>query len=283
MTDKTTSSNPVPSISLRAGAASVDIPQLGFGVYQVSEQQAPGVVEEALKVGYRHIDTAKAYENEEGVGAALKGHDDVFVTTKLWNDDQGYDQTLAAFDASVSRLALGRPLDLYLIHWPIPSQGTFIDSYKAMMKLRDDGKVRAIGVCNFPIEQLEQVNDALGEYPAINQIELHPDFDQRELREFHAAHNIVTEAWSPLGQGGKLLQDKTIVEIADAHDKSAGQVVIRWHLQLGNVVIPKSVTPSRIADNFDVFDFELTADEMDRLTGMPGDGRLGPDPQKFGA
>lgn len=274
----------VPTIDLRAGDTSVAIPQLGFGVWQVAADEAADAVRVALQTGYRHVDTARAYDNEEGVGQAVRGRDDVFVTTKVWNNDQGYDETLAAFDASTRRLDLGRPLDLYLIHWPAAAQGKFIDTYRAMMKLREEGKVRAIGVCNFPIEQLTQLQEAVGEFPAINQIELHPYFNQQQLRDFNASNGIVTEAWSPLGQGGELLHDEAIQQIADAHDKTPAQVVIRWHLQLGNVVIPKSVTPSRIAENFAVFDFELTEPQMAAINGLTrDDGRIGPDPAAFGA
>ena len=283
MTDSTPTSNPVPSIELRAGAASVRIPQLGYGVWQVDADEAATYVGKALDAGYRHVDTAKAYENESGVGEAIDGRDDVFVTTKLWNDDQGADQTRAAFEASAKRLRrTERPVDLYLIHWPTPAKDTFVETYRTMIELRDEGKVRAIGVCNFRIEDLQRLKDETGEFPAINQIELHPHFNQQQLRDFHAANGIVTEAWSPLGQGGEVLQDDTIAAIAEEHRKNPAQVILRWHLQHGNVVIPKSTTPERIVSNFDVFDFELTDEQMERIDALSkDDGRLGPDPADF--
>ncbi len=277
----------VPTVELRAGATTVTMPQLGFGVWQVEDDAATPAVAEALRVGYRSIDTARIYGNEAGVGRALADSDvdtaDVFVTTKVWNDDQGLEETLAAFDASVARLALDRPLDLFLIHWPVAGKGKFVDTYRAMMQLREQGKVRAIGVCNFTIDNLTELHDAVGEYPAINQVELHPDFNQAELRAFHADHGIVTEAWSPLGQGGDLLQQETIVQIAQQLDRTPAQVVIRWHLQTGNVVIPKSVTPSRIAENFDVLDFELNAEQMAAIDALSQGERMGPDPDTFDA
>lgn len=273
----------IPNISLRAGDTSVEMPQLGFGVWQVEDTEATTVVAQALRAGYRSIDTARIYGNESGVGRALADSDlpvtDVFLTTKVWNDDQGFEQTLAAFEASQERL--GRPIDLYLIHWPAPANGRFVDTYRAMMQLREQGKVRAIGVCNFNVEHLQELHGAVGEYPAINQIELHPNFQQKPLRDFHAAHDIVTEAWSPLGQGGDILTDETITEIAAQSGKSPAQVILRWHLQLGNVVIPKSVTPSRIVENLDVFDVELSQASMDAIGGLDVHKRLGPDPAEF--
>ncbi|GAA3664112.1 2,5-diketo-D-gluconate reductase A [Yimella lutea] len=275
----------IPNISLRAGDTSVEMPQLGFGVWQVEDDAAAPAVAEALRVGYRSIDTARIYGNEAGVGRALADSElapsDVFLTTKVWNDDQGFDKTLAAFDASQERL--GRPIDLYLIHWPVPSNAAFVDTYKAMMQLRDQGKVRAIGVCNFNIEHLQELHDAVGEYPAINQVELHPDFQQKQLREFHDKFGIVTEAWSPLGQGGDILADATITDIASQYGKTPAQVILRWHLQLGNVVIPKSVTPERIAENLDVFDFELSQAAMEAIEALDSGKRLGPDPAEFNA
>lgn len=285
MTDDTRTD--IPTVELRAGSGTVTMPQLGFGVWQVEDDQATPAVAEALKVGYQSIDTARIYGNEAGVGRALadsgSAADDIFVTTKVWNDDQGLESTLAAFDASVGRLGLARPLDLFLIHWPVAQEGKFVDTYKAMMQLRDSGRVRAIGVCNFTIDNLKTLNEAVGEFPAINQVELHPDFNQAELRAFHDANGIVTEAWSPLGQGGDLLKDETITQIAEQTGRTPAQVVIRWHLQTGNVVIPKSVTPSRIAENFDVFGFELDDQQMAAIDALPQGERLGPDPDAFGA
>ncbi|MBC9958150.1 aldo/keto reductase [Yimella sp. cx-51] len=278
-----TADHNVPNITLTSGAATVQIPQLGYGVWQVEDDQATPAVAEALRAGYRSVDTARIYGNEAGVGRALAESDlpaqDVFLTTKVWNDDQGFEETVAAFEASQDRL--GRPIDLYLIHWPAPANGKFVDTYRAMMQLRDEGKVRAIGVCNFNVEHLEELHDAVGEYPAINQVELHPNFQQKKLREFHDAHGIVTEAWSPLGQGGEILNDTVITDIASQYGKTPAQVILRWHLQSGNVVIPKSVTPARIAENFDVFDFELSDLAMQAIGSLDNGTRLGPDPAEF--
>ena len=279
----------VPTVTLRAGDKTIEMPQLGFGVWQVPDDGAAEAVSEALRVGYRSIDTAKIYENETGTGAGISAsgveRKDIFLTTKVWNEDQGYDRTLAAFDASIERLG-GKdaiePLDLYLIHWPTPEKDTYVETFKALLKLRDEGKVRAVGVCNFDIEHLERLKDETGEYPAINQIELHPDFQQKEIRAFCHENGIAVEAWSPLGQGGDLLKNPVLDGIAERVGKSVAQVIIRWHLQIGNVVIPKSVTPSRIAENFDVFDFELTEDDMFAIDALDRpDGRLGPVPAEF--
>ncbi|MFC9975076.1 aldo/keto reductase [Spirillospora sp. NPDC127200] len=260
------------------------MPQLGFGVWQVADDEAESAVRAAIETGYRSIDTAAVYENEAGTGRAVRAcgvpRDELFVTTKLWNSDQGYDQTLRAFDASMERLGLDR-LDLYLVHWPMPTVGAYLDTWRAMEKLRADGRVRAIGVSNFTVEALRRVIDEAEVVPAVNQIELHPYLQQNGLREFHEEHGIRTEAWSPLGQGKGLLEDPALAPIAEAHGKSPAQVVLRWHLQLGNVVIPKSVTPSRIAENFDVFDFELTGDDMAAIAELDSGTRLGPDPATF--
>lgn len=237
----------------------------------------------ALDAGYRHVDTAAAYRNERGVGQALAKsglpRDDVFITTKLWNADQGYDSTLRAFDKSMQRLALDY-LDLYLIHWPMPAGGAFADTFRAFADLREQGRIRSIGVSNFEAEHLRTLIDATGIVPAVNQIELHPLLTQRKLRELHAELGIATEAWSPLGQGS-LLSNATVTSIAEAHGKTPAQVLIRWHMQLGNIVIPKSVTPERIVSNFDVFGFELSEQDMASISAL-GDGtRLGPDPRTF--
>ena len=240
----------------------------------------------ALDAGYRHIDTAAAYGNEREVGQAIKHavqsglpREDVYLTTKLWNADQGYDSTLAAFDASMDRLGL-EYLDLYLIHWPMPAKNAFVDTFKASAHLRDQGRIRSIGVSNFEPEHLRILVDATGIVPAVNQIELHPLLQQQELREVHAQLGITTEAWSPLGQGS-LLSNPTVTAVADTHRKTPAQVLIRWHIQLGNIVIPKSVTPERIVSNFDVFDFELSEQDMASISSL-GDGtRLGPDPRTF--
>lgn len=262
------------------------IPALGFGVWQVPDDESYAAVAEALKAGYRSIDTAKIYENETGVGRALAdsgiARDELFVTTKLWNDDQGYDSTLRAFDDSLSRLGLDY-VDLYLIHWPVPSADRYVDTFKAFQKIKADGRARSIGVSNFTPETLDRLIAETGEVPALNQVELHPRFNQADLRAFHTGKGIATEAWSPLGQG-TVLEDEAIAKIAAAHGKTTAQVIIRWHLQIGNVVIPKSVTPERIAANFDVFDFELTPEEINTLGSLTrADGRIGPDPYTFGA
>ncbi|CAM3225649.1 aldo/keto reductase [Tsukamurella hominis] len=269
----------VPNVKLNNGTS---IPQLGFGVWQVSDDGAHDAVAEALRVGYRSVDTAKVYENEAGTGRAIAesglARDEVFLTTKLWNSDQGFDETLRAFDASLERLGTDY-VDLYLIHWPVLEYDRYVDTFKAFQQIRDSGRAKAIGVSNFTVEALRRVIDETGETPAINQIELHPGLPQDELRAFHAEHGIATEAWSPLGQG-ESLTDAAVVEVAAAHGVTPAQAILRWHLQLGNVVIPKSVTPARIAENFDVFGFTLSDDEVARISALPGK-RIGPDPATF--
>lgn len=278
----------VPTVTLRTGETGVAMPQLGYGVWQVENEGASEAVQKALQIGFRSIDTAKIYENEEGVGAGIAASDvarsDIFLTTKVWNEDQGHDATLAAFDASIQRLGGEAilPLDLYLIHWPTPEKDTYVDTFKAMLNLRDAGRIRAVGVCNFEPEHLQRLKDETGEFPAINQVELHPKFQQRAVRDFCTENGIVVEAWSPLGQGGDVLSNPVLEGIAERVGKSVAQVIIRWHLQIGNVVIPKSVTPSRIAENFDVFDFELTEDDLHAISDLDDkDGRIGPHPNDF--
>lgn len=275
----------MPTVALRGKDGDVPIPQLGFGVWQVPDDAVAAAVTEAVRVGYRHIDTAASYNNEAGVGQALAdsglGEDEVFLTTKVWNSDHGYDETLRAFTASRERLV--RPIDLYLVHWPVPQRGRYVDTFRAILQLRDEGRIKAAGVCNFQIEHLQHVKEELGEFPAINQIELHPHLQQEELRAFHADNGIVTEAWSPLASGGDVLTDPVITGIAARLGRSAAQVILRWHLQLGNVVIPKSVTPSRIAQNFAVFDFELTDEDLAAIAALNEDRRTGPDPSEFSA
>jgi 2,5-diketo-D-gluconate reductase A len=270
----------VPNIPL---AGSEEIPQLGFGVFQIPPEETVEATLRAFQTGYRHIDTAAAYQNEAEVGQAFRAadlpRDDVFITTKCFNDDHGYNQAKDAFKASLGRLDLDY-VDLYLIHWPVPSQDLYVETWKAFVDLQKDGYVRSIGVSNFQAEHLRRIVDETGVTPAVNQIELHPRFQQDGLRREHADRGIVTEAWSPLAQGA-VLDDPTITEIADAHGKTTGQTVLRWHIQLGNVVFPKSVTPERIEENFDVFDFHLTGDEMDSIQALDAGDRIGPDPDTF--
>ncbi|NKI43760.1 aldo/keto reductase [Streptomyces sp. LD120] len=262
------------------------MPQLGFGVWQVPDDEATTAVATALEAGYRSIDTAAIYGNEEGTGRALARsgvpREELFVTTKLWNADQGYDATLRAFDESLRKLGLDY-LDLYLIHWPMVSRGTYIDSYRAFEKLLQDGRVRAVGVSNFLPEHLRSLIDETSVIPAVNQIELHPHLQQIASRELHGEEGIATEAWSPLGQGKGLLEVPAIVAIAQKHGRTPAQVVLRWHLQLGNVVIPKSVTPARIEENIDVFGFELDEEDLAAIRALNEERRLGPDPATFDA
>jgi 2,5-diketo-D-gluconate reductase A len=273
-------SNSVPVLPI---APSEQIPQLGFGVFQVPPKETEVAVAEALSAGYRHIDTAAAYRNEGGVGQALHAsgidRDELFVTTKCWNDDQGYEQAKRACRASLERLELTH-LDLYLIHWPVPAHDQYVETWKAFVELQSEGLVRSIGVSNFQPEHLERVIAETGVTPAINQVELHPHFQQVGLRREHERLGVLTEAWSPLGQGLEL-DDPAIVEIAQAHEKTPAQTIIRWHLQLGNVVIPKSVTPERIRENFDVLDFELSSEQIDAIAALDAGTRIGPDPETF--
>jgi 2,5-diketo-D-gluconate reductase A len=270
----------IPRLALHDG---VEIPQLGFGVFQVPPEDTQEVVEQALDVGYRHIDTAGAYRNEKGVGAAIAdsglAREDLFVTTKLWNSEQGFDTTLAAFEKSLGRLGF-EYVDLYLIHWPVPSADRFVDTWRAFERLHEEGRARTIGVSNFRIEDLERLEAETQMRPTVNQIELHPRLQQAELRAWHADHGVLTEAWSPLAQG-ELLDDETIAAIAERHGKTPAQAILRWHLQLGNVVFPKSVTPERIRENIELFDFELSDAEMAEFERLDRGERIGPDPGTF--
>ncbi|WTU15369.1 aldo/keto reductase [Streptomyces sp. NBC_00075] len=260
------------------------MPQLGFGVWQVPDDEAERAVATALETGYRSIDTAAIYGNEEGTGKAIAAsgvpREDLFVTTKLWNGDQGYESTLRAFDTSLEKLGL-EYVDLYLIHWPQPAKGRFVDTYKAFEKLAVDGRAKAIGVSNFLPEHLDRLLAETSVIPAVNQIELHPHLQQHAAREYHAEQGIATEAWSPLGSGKGLLEVPAIVAIAQKHGRTPAQIVLRWHLQLGNVVIPKSVTPSRIKENIEVFDFSLDTEDLAAISALNEDRRLGPDPATF--
>ncbi|EWC59949.1 oxidoreductase of aldo/keto reductase family, subgroup 1 [Actinokineospora spheciospongiae] len=270
----------VPNVTLNDGTT---IPQLGYGVWQVPKDEVTAAVTTALEAGYRGIDTAAIYGNEEGTGAAIAAsgipREDLHVTTKLWNSEQGYDSTLRAFDESMAKLGLDY-LDLYLIHWAAPRQDKYVDTFKAFEKLRADGRVRSIGVSNFHVPHLERLLAETDVVPSVNQIELHPNLQQAELRAFHEKHGIATEAWSPLASG-QLLKDKTIAAIGEKHGKSTAQVILRWHLDLGNIVIPKSVTPARIQANIDVFDFTLDDDDRKTLAALDNGTRTGPNPDTF--
>jgi len=272
----------VPAVRLNDGSA---IPQFGFGVFQIPSGETSAAVRTALDAGYRHIDTAQMYGNEAEVGRAIAesgvAREDVFVTTKLNNDRHGYDAAIGALDESLHTLGFDY-VDLFLIHWPRPQDGRYVETWTALEKLKADGKARSIGVSNFTVEHLDRLADRTGTVPAVNQIELHPQFPQAELRAYHAEHGIATEAWSPIGQGGDLLHDERLGALADRHGRSPAQIVLRWHVQLGNIVFPKSVTPERIRENIDVFDFELSADDMAVLDGLDTGTRKGPDPDRFG-
>lgn len=257
------------------------IPQLGYGVWQVEDEVAEKVVGQAFKAGYRHIDTAQAYGNESGVGRAIAAsgldRDDLFITTKVWNSEHGYDTTLKAFDASMDRLGL-EVLDLYLIHWMVPERNQYVETWKALAELQQQGRVRSIGVSNFTLEGLNRILDETGVVPVIHQVETHPYFTQTQLRAFEADHRILHESWSPLGQGGELLGNEQLVRIAAKHDATVAQVVLAWHLALGFVVIPKSVTESRIRENFGALDLKLDAEDVEAISALDRNGRIGPDP-----
>ena len=259
------------------------IPQLGYGVWQIEDNGAADAVSTALETGYRHIDTASIYGNEVGVGRGIAAssvpREDIFLTTKLWNSDQGFEKAIAALDASLERLGTDY-VDLYLIHWAMPQQGTYLESWRALIELKKQGKVRSIGVSNFPQAQLREIIADTSVTPAIHQIELHPYFSQEDMRAVHSEFGIATEAWSPLGQGGEILKDPVIVEIAGKHGISPAQVVLAWHLAKGIVAIPKSVTPARIAENFAAANVTLDAADIAAIDGLTRkDGRIGPDPE----
>jgi 2,5-diketo-D-gluconate reductase A len=259
------------------------IPVIGFGVWQVPDDVVIDATVKALEVGYRHIDTAYLYHNERGVGEALRrselDRDDVFVTTKVWNTDHGYDQTLRAFDKSTGLLGIDE-VDLYLIHWPTPARDVYLDSWRALIRLREEGRARSIGVSNFHDAHLRKIIDETGVIPAINQIELHPWLPQTELSDIDTRLGIKTEAWSPLGSG-RLIDDPVIAEVSAKHGKSPAQVMVRWSIQLGNIVLPKSVTPERIEQNIDVFDFQLDDADMAAIATLESGRRTGPNPDEF--
>jgi diketogulonate reductase-like aldo/keto reductase len=275
------STSNIPAVALRGGS---DIPQLGLGTFQVPPEETVEVVLRALQAGYRHVDTAAAYGNEAQVGQGIRAsgldRDEVFVTTKCWNNDHGRDRARDAFKRSLDRLEF-EYVDLYLIHWPVPGRDRYLETWETLVELRDEGLVRAIGVSNFQAPHLARIIDATGETPAVNQIELHPYLQQAGLRREHADRGIVTEAWSPIAKG-HVLRDPVITRIADEHGRTPAQVAIRWHLQTGNVVFPKSANPARIVENIDVFDFRLSQRDLAAIAELDRGERTGPDPDHFG-
>jgi len=270
----------VPNVRLNNG---VEIPQLGFGVFQIKPEDTVEAVTTALEVGYRHIDTAQMYRNEKEVGEAIakSGIDpsEIFVTSKLNNNKHDFDDALAAFDQTLDDLRLDR-IDLFLIHWPLPKVGNFVDTWKALERIYQEGRARSIGVSNFQPHHLRRLHQETTVVPAVNQIELHPYLTQDELRAFDAEHGIATEAWSPIAQGG-VLEDATITDLASSYGKTSAQVVLRWHIQLGNIVFPKSVKQGRMRENFEIFDFELTDTDMSLISALNKDERTGPNPDEM--
>jgi diketogulonate reductase-like aldo/keto reductase len=275
----------VPEVSLHNG---VKMPQLGLGVWQTEEgREVERAVEAALDCGYRLIDTAAAYGNEAGVGRAIAEsgvpREDMFVTTKLWNDDHGYDKTLRAFDKSCQKLGLDY-VDLYLIHWPVPQKNLYVETWQALEWLYQQDRVRAIGVSNFVPAHIEELQAKSGITPMVNQIELHPQFKQAETRAYCTANDIAVEAYSPLMHGGDILQNAVIQDLADKYEKTPGQIVLRWHIQQGLIAIPKSTKPHRIEENFQIFDFELSGEDFQRISALPEAGRqVGGDPETVGS
>lgn len=259
------------------------IPQLGLGVYKLTTDIAEGLIREAIDTGYRRIDTAAFYGNEVEIGAGVRNcglpREEIFVTTKIWNDDQGYDRALAAIDESLQRLNIDY-VDMLMIHWPKPQQNLFVETWAAFQKAMESGKIRGIGVSNFKPNHLEQLIAAGGTVPAMNQIELHPGLQQLELREFNAAHGIATEAWSPLARG-RFNEDPVVLAIAAKHSKTPTQVIIRWHIDLGNLVIPKTATAARLRENISVFDFKLDTDDLVAMQTLEAGLRTGPNPDEF--
>jgi 2,5-diketo-D-gluconate reductase A len=271
------SAHPAPLLPLADGA---EIPQLGFGLYKVPAEDAARLALAAIDAGYRHLDTAAFYANEAEVGRAVREapvpREELFVTSKVWKDDNGYDETLRAFDASMERFGLER-IELYLIHWPVPSTDRYVDSWRALVRLREEGRVRSIGVANFHAHHLERLIGETGVAPVVNQVELHPWLPQAELRAYDGAHGILTEAWSPLARG-RVLDDPVLAGIAAKHGRTPAQIVLRWHVQLGNVVIPKASSPERIRENLDVFGFALDAKDLAAIGGLESGERTGRDP-----
>lgn len=272
----------IPLLRLNNG---IDIPQLGLGVWQASDAEAEFAVSEAIKTGYRLIDTAAVYGNEAGVGRAVARanvpRDELFITTKLWNSDQGYHSAMAAFEKSLKRLGLDY-IDLYLIHWPVPSRGLFVETWRVFESLYNSGKVRAIGVSNFMPEHIHTLMESTEVIPAVNQVEVHPDFQQQALRRFCAKYDIAVESWSPIGgSNGTLLDEQIVKDIAEAYNKTPAQIVLRWHIQSGLITIPKSVRPDRIRENADVFDFVLDEVDMLELALLDGDNRQGASPYEM--
>ena len=271
----------IPQVPLNDGGS---IPQLGFGVYKIPDGETVDAVLAALDAGYRHIDTAAFYENERGVGEAIRrsgiDRSEVYVTTKVWWTENGYDSALRSFDASLERLGFDT-VDLFLIHWPAPKHDKYVDTWRALERIAEEGRARSIGVANFHIHHLQRLAQETSTVPAVNQVELHPWLPQTAVRQYDAAQGIVTEAWSPLARG-RILGNPTLDALAAKHGVSPAQVVIRWQLQLGNVVIPKSSTPARIRENIDVFGFELDADDLAAIAALETGERTGKDPDDLG-
>jgi len=279
---RTASPTPVslPNITLNNG---VEIPQLGFGVFQIPPEETKAATLTALEVGYRHIDTAEMYGNEKEVGEAVRAsgidRGDIFVTSKLNNTFHAYDDALGAFDQTLKVLDIDY-LDLFLVHWPLPDVGDYVETWKAMEKMYEGGRVKAIGVSNFQPHHLRRIHGETSVTPAVNQVEIHPYLTNEEVRAFDTEHGIATEAWSPIAQG-KVLKDSTIVRIAENLGRTPAQVTLRWHIQRGDIVFPKSVTRERVEENFDIFGFELSTTDMADITGLNKDERTGPDPDTF--
>lgn len=262
----------------------ISIPQLGYGVWKISDEAVEQAITTAINAGYRSIDTAMIYGNEIGVGNAIRKsnvpREELFITTKVWNSDQGYEETLKAFDKSMEKLGLDY-LDLYLVHWPMSKNDRYIETYQALEKLYADGRVRAIGVCNFQVEHLENLLEKCKVVPVVNQIECHPYLQQKEIKAFCKKHNIVVESWSPLFRGGELLEEDVLKTIGKKYNKSAAQIVLRWHIQEGTIAIPKSVTPSRIKENIDIFDFNLSKEDMAQISQLDQNLRCGAHPDEM--